>query len=53
MQVSVKQSGDLEREMTVEVPEERIAGRVKDRLRELSKTAKVDGFRPGKVPFSG
>jgi len=52
MQVSVKQSGDLEREMTVEVPEERIAGRVKDRLRELSKTAKVDGFRPGKVPFS-
>ncbi|HCU88369.1 MAG TPA: trigger factor [Gammaproteobacteria bacterium] len=52
MQVSVKQSGDLEREMTVKVPEERIAGQVKDRLRELSKTVKVDGFRPGKVPFS-
>ena len=52
MQVSVEQSGDLQRKMTVEVPEERIAGRVQDRLRELGKTVKVDGFRPGKVPFS-
>jgi trigger factor len=52
MQVSVEQSGDLERKMTVEVPEERIAGPVKERLRELGKTVKVDGFRPGKVPFS-
>lgn len=52
MQVSVEQSGDLQRKMTVEVPEERIAGQVKDRLRELGKTVKVDGFRPGKVPFS-
>ncbi len=52
MQVSVEQSGDLQRKMTVEVPEDRIAGQVKDRLRELGKTVKVDGFRPGKVPFS-
>ncbi len=52
MQVSVEQSGDLERKMTVEVPEEQISGKVADRLRELGKTVKVDGFRPGKVPFS-
>jgi len=52
MQVSVENSGDLQRKMTVEVPEERIAGQVKDRLRELGKTVKVDGFRPGKVPFT-
>jgi len=38
--------------MTVEVPEERISGRVKERLKELGRTVKVDGFRPGKVPFN-
>jgi trigger factor len=52
MQVSVEQSGDLERKMTVEIPEERISGRVKERLTELGRTVKVDGFRPGKVPFN-
>ncbi|MFT4580966.1 MAG: trigger factor [Gammaproteobacteria bacterium] len=52
MHVSVEQSGDLERKMTVEVPEDRIADQVKERLQELSRTVKVDGFRPGKVPFS-
>lgn len=52
MQVSVEQSGDLQRKMTVEVPEEQIASQVTDRLRELGKTVKIDGFRKGKVPFS-
>jgi trigger factor len=52
MQVSVEQSGDLERKMTVEIPEDQIVGRVTERLQELSRTVKVDGFRPGKVPFS-
>jgi len=51
MQVSVEQSGALERKMTVEVPEERIAGQVNDRLQGLGRTAKVNGFRPGKVPL--
>lgn len=37
--------------MTVSVPEERIADQVKDRLKELVRTVKIDGFRPGKVPF--
>lgn len=36
--------------MTVEVPEEQISGRVDERLQELGRTVKVDGFRPGKVP---
>lgn len=48
----MEQSGDLERKMTVEVPEERISGRVKERLKELGRTVKVDGFRPGKVPYN-
>lgn len=37
--------------MTVSVPEDRIADQVKDRLKELVRTVKIDGFRPGKVPF--
>ena len=51
MQVSVEQPSTLERKMTVEVPEEQISGRVNDRLQELGRTVKVDGFRPGKVPL--
>jgi len=51
MQVSVESTGKLEREMRVEVPEERIASEVQNRLARLSRTTKVDGFRPGKVPF--
>ena len=37
--------------MTVSVPEDRIADKVNDRLKELVRTVKIDGFRPGKVPF--
>ncbi len=51
MQVSVEATGSLERRMTVEVPEERIEGEVQSRLQKLTKTVKLNGFRPGKVPF--
>lgn len=51
MQIQVEKSDDLERKMTVSVPEDRIAGQVKDRLQELVRTVKIDGFRPGKVPM--
>lgn len=50
MQVSVESTGALERRMRVDIPEERIAGEVKTRLQSLTKTAKIDGFRQGKVP---
>ena len=52
MQVSVESTGALERRMTVEVPAERIDGEVDKRLKSLSKTVRIDGFRPGKVPLS-
>jgi len=51
MQVSVEATSALERRMTVEVPEDRIDGEVKSRLQRLSRSAKVKGFRPGKVPL--
>ena len=51
MQVSVEATSALERRMTVEVPEDRIDGEVKNRLQRLARSAKVKGFRPGKVPM--
>jgi trigger factor len=51
MQVSVESTGTLERKVRVEVPAERISTAVSDRLQKLTKTTKVQGFRPGKVPL--
>lgn len=51
MQVSVENTSALERRMTVQIPAERVDGEVKTRLQSLAKTVKLDGFRPGKVPF--
>lgn len=51
MQVSVETKGKLEREMRVEIPEERIASEVQNRLESLSRTTRIQGFRPGKAPF--
>ncbi len=51
MQVSVENTGTLERKVRVEVPADRITTEVSDRLQKLTKTTKVQGFRPGKVPL--
>lgn len=51
MQVSVENTGTLERKVRVEVPEERVSTEVSNRLQNLTKTTKVQGFRPGKVPL--
>jgi trigger factor len=51
MQVSVESTGPLERRIRVEVPEEKIASEVQNRLRSLSRTTRIQGFRPGKAPL--
>jgi trigger factor len=51
MNVSIDNTGPLERRVTVDVPEERIATAVQERLKKLSRTTRIDGFRPGKVPM--
>ncbi|MGD8576289.1 MAG: trigger factor [Thiohalophilus sp.] len=51
MQVSVEATGGLERRMTVNVDEETIASAVDDRLKNMTRTVKLKGFRKGKVPF--
>lgn len=50
MQVTVESTGTLERRLRVELPVERIEQEVNSRLRSVGKTAKIKGFRPGKVP---
>jgi trigger factor len=52
MRVSVKNVGTLGRRMTVAIPAEDIDHRLRQRLRELAKTVKLPGFRPGKIPGS-
>jgi trigger factor len=51
MQVSVETTGALERRIEVSVPRERIEQAIDERLKRVSRTAKLKGFRPGKVPF--
>lgn len=50
MQVSVETTSNLGRRVTVIVPPEQLEEEIKNRLANLSKTAKIEGFRPGKVP---
>ena len=50
MQVTVESTGTLERRMRVELPVERIEQEVRSRLQSVGRTAKLKGFRPGKVP---
>ena len=51
MQVSVESGEGLERRLTVELPAEQIDAEVTKRLKQIGRTAKLDGFRPGKVPM--
>jgi len=50
MQVSVETTGALERRMEVSVPAQRIEQAINERLQSLSRTVRLKGFRPGKVP---
>ena len=52
MQVSVETTGKLERRMQVQVPAERVAKEIATRLKQLSRTARLNGFRPGKAPLT-
>jgi trigger factor len=51
MQVSVEEVDSLQRRLTVQVPADQIELEIENRLKSLAKTARIDGFRPGKVPF--
>jgi trigger factor len=50
MQTSVETTGNLERRVTFQLPSGQLEGEVGGRLREIARTARIKGFRPGKVP---
>src|SRR5690606_37341707 len=50
MQVSVESTGNLERRLNFSLPAEQLEAGVSGRLREIARTARIKGFRPGKVP---
>lgn len=50
MQVSLENTASLERRLTVSLPAERLNGVVGQRLQEIARTAKLKGFRPGRIP---
>src|ERR1700685_1150829 len=52
MQVSVESVDNFTRRLNVTVPVGQLEQYKKQRLAELAKTARHDGFRPGKVPAS-
>jgi trigger factor len=52
MQVSVESIGKLERRMQVQVPAERVSQEIAARLKTLSRTVRLNGFRPGKAPLN-
>ena len=51
LDVSVKGRKGLERQMTVRVPTDEIEREVDTRLKKVGRTARLKGFRPGKVPL--
>ena len=48
--VSVESTGNLERKVTFHLPAEELETQVGGRLKEMARTARIKGFRPGKVP---
>jgi len=52
MQVSLKATGTLERRLEVAVPATEVASQVEQRLKDIARTARLKGFRPGKAPLT-
>ena len=52
MEISLTNTEGLGRRMTVVLAPEVVDDKVKARLQSLARSVKLDGFRPGKVPFN-
>lgn len=50
MQVSIENVGALGRKLTVRLPAQRLEDTVRTRVQEMGRSARLKGFRPGKVP---
>ena len=52
MQAQLEILENLQRRLVISVPREEIGKQVDARLKRVAKTAKIDGFRPGKAPIN-
>ncbi len=52
MQVSVETTSGLERKLTIGVPASKVDDVALDRMKELARTQRMNGFRPGKIPLN-
>src|SRR4051812_12457199 len=52
MQVQLTATGGLERRLEVAIPAAQVDGEVAQRLKKISRTARLKGFRPGKAPLA-
>ena len=52
MQVSVESNSDIKRTLTIVVPQEEVNTAINKRYDDVKRNARIDGFRPGKVPMS-
>ena len=50
MEITVEKPSELERCLKISLPEDLLEGKVMSRLTDLQKTARLDGFRKGKIP---
>ena len=50
MQVSIENVGKLGRKLTVRLPAQELEDKVRSRIQETGRSARLKGFRPGKVP---
>ena len=52
MQVSVEETSELGRKITITIPSDKVEKEINQRLNGLKGRVKIDGFRPGKVPLN-
>ena len=52
MKVTVEDVSSVKKIMNIEIPEETVVRELNDAYKNLKKTAKIKGFRPGKAPRS-
>ena len=50
MEITVEKPSELERCLKISLSEDLLEGKVSSRLTDLQKTARLDGFRKGKIP---
>jgi len=51
MQATIEKVSNLERRLNVSLPVQEIESEVQTRLKNLARSVKMHGFRPGKVPY--